>query len=167
MSQVVALAEIREVLKKSKRVTDKVLLEVATIAIKETLGDRLNTEITMESKFVDDLEADSLDLVELVMFLEEAFGIEIPDEYSMDIVTVGDAIKVIKECKKNKGKKRKIDKSKYLKKPNPAGPIGATPKQFRGDAAAKKTQELADEIEKFLQEDDSEGGDDTSSSQGS
>ena len=166
MSQVVALAEIREVLKKSKRVTDKVLLEVATIAIKETLGDRLNEEITMESKFVD-LEADSLDLVELVMFLEEAFGIEIPDEYSMDIVTFGDAIKVIKECKKNKGKKRKIDKSKYLKKPNPAGPIGTTPKQFRGDASAKKTQELADEIEKFLQEDDSEGGDDTSSSQGS
>lgn len=162
MSQVVALAEIREVLKNSKRVTDKVLLQVATIAIKETLGDRLTSEITMDSKFVDDLEADSLDLVELVMFLEEAFGIEIPDEYSMEIVTVGDAIKVIKECKKNKGKKRKIDKSKYLKKPNPEGPIGQTPKQFRGDATAKKTQEIADEIEKFLSEPDpNEGGDDT------
>ena len=70
-----------------------------------------------ETKSVDDLDADSLDLVELVMFLEECFSIEIADEYSMDIVTVGDAIEVIKKCKKEKGKPRKIDKSKYTRRP--------------------------------------------------
>ena len=57
------------------------------------------------------------------MFLEECFGIEIPDEYSMDIVTVGDAIETIKKCKKEAGKPRKkVDKAALLKKkPNPKG----------------------------------------------
>ena len=52
-------------------------------------------EITLESNFVDDLGADSLDLVEMVMALEEAFDIEIPDEAAEGIATVGDAVNFI------------------------------------------------------------------------
>ncbi len=51
--------------------------------------------ITRESSFVEDLGADSLDVVELVMALEEEFEIEIPDEQAEKIVTVGDAVKFI------------------------------------------------------------------------
>jgi len=54
-------------------------------------------EVTSEASFVDDLGADSLDTVELVMALEEEFGIEIPDEDAEKIQTVGDAIKYIDE----------------------------------------------------------------------
>jgi acyl carrier protein len=53
------------------------------------------SEVTMESSFVDDLGADSLDTVELVMALEEEFGIEIPDEDAEKMITVGDAVKYI------------------------------------------------------------------------
>ncbi|MBI4971350.1 MAG: acyl carrier protein [Candidatus Omnitrophica bacterium] len=59
-------------------------------------------EVTPEASFVDDLGADSLDTVELVMALEEEFGIEIPDEDAEKIQTVGDAIKYIEEKAKNK-----------------------------------------------------------------
>jgi len=52
-------------------------------------------EVTAEASFVDDLGADSLDTVELVMALEEEFGIEIPDEDAEKIQTVGDAIRYI------------------------------------------------------------------------
>ncbi len=55
------------------------------------------SEVTPEASFVDDLGADSLDTVELVMALEEEFGIEIPDEDAEKISTVGDAITYIKE----------------------------------------------------------------------
>ena len=55
------------------------------------------SEVTKESSFVDDLGADSLDTVELVMALEEAFGMEIPDEQAEKIKTVGDTITYIKE----------------------------------------------------------------------
>ena len=55
------------------------------------------SEVVPEAKFVDDLGADSLDLVELVMALEDEYGIEIPDEDAEKIVTVGDAIKYIQE----------------------------------------------------------------------
>ena len=58
--------------------------------------------ITDESSFVDDLGADSLDTVELVMALEEEFGIEIPDEDAEKITTVGDAVKYIEEKAANK-----------------------------------------------------------------
>jgi len=51
--------------------------------------------ITRESSFVEDLGADSLDVVELVMALEEEFEIEIPDDQAEKIVTVGDAVKFI------------------------------------------------------------------------
>ncbi|MFA6431995.1 MAG: acyl carrier protein [Candidatus Margulisiibacteriota bacterium] len=55
------------------------------------------TEIKKESSFVDDLGADSLDTVELVMALEEAFSIEIPDEDAEKIKTIGDTINYVKE----------------------------------------------------------------------
>jgi len=54
-------------------------------------------EVIPEASFVDDLGADSLDTVELVMALEEEFGIEIPDEDAEKIQTVGDAIRYIEE----------------------------------------------------------------------
>ena len=54
-------------------------------------------EVTPQASFIDDLGADSLDTVELVMALEEEFGIEIPDEEAEKLVTVGDAVKYIEE----------------------------------------------------------------------
>ena len=54
-------------------------------------------EVTPDASFVDDLGADSLDTVELVMALEEHFDIQIPDEDAEKIVTVGDAIQYIKD----------------------------------------------------------------------
>jgi acyl carrier protein len=55
------------------------------------------SEVIPEAKFIDDLGADSLDIVELVMALEDEYGIEIPDEDAEKIETVGDAIKYIEE----------------------------------------------------------------------
>lgn len=55
------------------------------------------TAVTMESSFIDDLGADSLDLVELIMALEEEFDIEIPDADAEKVVTVGDVVDYIKE----------------------------------------------------------------------
>lgn len=54
-------------------------------------------KVQPEAKFVDDLGADSLDTVELVMAFEEEFGIEIPDDAAEKIETVGDAIRYIEE----------------------------------------------------------------------
>lgn len=62
--------------------------------IAEQLGVKAE-EIKPESSFVEDLGADSLDTVELVMALEEEFGIEIPDEDAEKMTTVGEAIKYI------------------------------------------------------------------------
>ncbi len=56
-------------------------------------------EVKSDSNFQNDLGADSLDTVELVMALEEAFDIEIPDEAAESITTVGDAVKFIEEKK--------------------------------------------------------------------
>lgn len=70
--------------------------------LKNIIVDQLgvNEEIVKEdATFVDDLEADSLDIVELVMNIEEEFEMEIPDEDSEKIVTVGDVVKYIKEHK--------------------------------------------------------------------
>jgi acyl carrier protein len=53
-------------------------------------------EVAMESSFIDDLGADSLDIVELIMALEEEFDIEIPDSEAEKIATVGDAVDYIK-----------------------------------------------------------------------
>ena len=60
--------------------------------IAEHLGIEDMGKITEEAKFIDDLGADSLDTVELVMAFEEAFDLEIPDEKAETILTVGDAI---------------------------------------------------------------------------
>ena len=54
-------------------------------------------KVKAEASFIDDLGADSLDLVELVMAFEEEFGIEIPDDVQEQIGTVGDAVRFIKE----------------------------------------------------------------------
>ncbi|MDJ0849165.1 MAG: acyl carrier protein [Myxococcota bacterium] len=54
-------------------------------------------EIAPEASFIDDLGADSLDIVELVMAMEEAFDIEIPDEDAEKIQTIGDALSYVKE----------------------------------------------------------------------
>lgn len=56
-------------------------------------------EVTPEASFLQDLGADSLDTVELVMALENEFGIEIPDEAAQKITTVGEAVKYIKKAK--------------------------------------------------------------------
>jgi len=56
-------------------------------------------DLKVESRFIEDLKADSLDLVELVMEFEEAFGITIPDEDYEKIKSVGDAVKYIQEKK--------------------------------------------------------------------
>ena len=68
--------------------------------VKKIVADHLGIDeakVTEESSFIDDLGADSLDTVELVMALEEAFDIEIPDEAAEGIATVGDAVKYIEE----------------------------------------------------------------------
>lgn len=71
--------------------------------VKKVVVEQLNVnpdEVKESSRFVEDLGADSLDVVELVMALEEKFEIEIPDEEAEKIVTVGDAIKYIENIKK-------------------------------------------------------------------
>jgi len=54
-------------------------------------------KVTEKASFIDDLGADSLDTVELVMAFEEEFGVEIPDDAAETIMTVGDAIKFIEQ----------------------------------------------------------------------
>jgi len=66
--------------------------------VKKVVVDQLGvseSEVTKEASYVDDLGADSLDTVELVMALEEGFGMEIPDEEAEKIKTVGDTINYI------------------------------------------------------------------------
>jgi len=64
--------------------------------IAEQLGAKVE-EVTDSASFVDDLGADSLDTVELVMALEEEFGIEIPDEDAEKITSVGEAVRYVEE----------------------------------------------------------------------
>jgi acyl carrier protein len=64
--------------------------------IVEQLG-ATEEEIVPEASFIDDLGADSLDLVELVMAMEEAFDIEIPDDDAEKIQTIGDAVTYLKD----------------------------------------------------------------------
>ncbi len=56
-----------------------------------------DTAVTMEASFIDDLGADSLDIVELIMALEEEFDIEIPDADAEKVVTVSDVVEYIKD----------------------------------------------------------------------
>ncbi len=69
--------------------------------LQEIIAEVLNieaNEITMESTFVDDLGADSLDIFQIIMGIEEAFDVEIPNEAAEKIVTVGDAVEEIKKA---------------------------------------------------------------------
>lgn len=67
--------------------------------VKDIITEQLGLEsekVTMDSLFIDDLGADSLDIVELIMALEEEFDMEIPDEEAEKISTVGDVVSYIK-----------------------------------------------------------------------
>ena len=164
-------SEIRAMLKASKRISKQTMLKIAKMAIKETLMDRAKDEdgneieVTWDSKLGDDLMLDSLDMVELVMFLEECFGVEIPDEMAGEIVTVGDAIEVIKKAKANKGKKpsKKALKAKYLKTtsaptkvPHPDSPFMKNPP---GKGLGSQNAITEEEIDKALEEQEKEDGD--------
>ena len=69
--------------------------------VKKIVVEHLGVEadkVTEEASFIDDLGADSLDIVELVMAFEEEFGVEIPDDAADSILTVGDAVKFIEKA---------------------------------------------------------------------
>ena len=75
-------------------------MTIDTQKIKSIIAEQLGVkaeEVTDNAKFVEDLGADSLDTVELVMALEEEFGVEIPDEDAEKMTTVGAAMKYIEE----------------------------------------------------------------------
>ncbi len=75
------------------------MAETVEAKVKEIIINELGVEaekVTAEASFVDDLGADSLDTVELVMAFEEEFGIDIPDEDAEQMRTVGDAVKYLK-----------------------------------------------------------------------
>lgn len=71
--------------------------------IKEIIAEQLGIDnadtITLETSLIEDLEADSLDAVEVIMALEDEFGIEIPDEEAENFKTIGDISKFIEENK--------------------------------------------------------------------
>ena len=75
--------------------TEEVFEKVKAVIV-EQLG-VAETSVEMEASFIDDLGADSLDIVELVMALEEEFDMEIPDSDAEKVVTVGDVVEYIKE----------------------------------------------------------------------
>ena len=153
-------AQIKDILKSSPKITKDVMLQVAQLAIIETMGSELpeGTEIKWDSKLGDDLMLDSLAMVELVMFLEECFGIEIPDEAAGEIVTVGDACAVIKKCKAEKGKKKTVNAAKYKSKqtqvPHPDSPFMSKPAgQYIGkDFSSKETQEAMERLHDDIRE---------------
>jgi acyl carrier protein len=81
---------------------DKSIEEKVKDIIVEQLG--VNPEqVTPEASFIEDLGADSLDIVELVMAFEEEFGVEVPDEDAEKLQTVGDVIRYIEERAKQSG----------------------------------------------------------------
>ncbi len=68
--------------------------------VKEIIIEQLGVnaeQVTLEAKFIEDLGADSLDIVELVMAFEEAFGVDVPDEDAEKLHSVGDVIRYIEE----------------------------------------------------------------------
>ena len=75
---------------------DKTIEQRVKEIIVEQLGVNAD-QVTPEAKFIEDLGADSLDIVELVMALEEEFGNEIPDEQAEKLLTVGDVVKYIED----------------------------------------------------------------------
>ncbi|MEE9238191.1 MAG: acyl carrier protein [Candidatus Dadabacteria bacterium] len=78
---------------------DQEILSKVKAMVASQLG-KSEDEITLESSFIEDLGADSLDLVELIMSMEDEFGLEISDEDAETIITVQDAINFITERKK-------------------------------------------------------------------
>ena len=76
--------------------TQEEIFEKIKGIIVEQLG-VTETSVTLEASFIDDLGADSLDIVELVMALEEEFDMEIPDTDAEKVVTVGDVVDYIKD----------------------------------------------------------------------
>ena len=71
--------------------------------VKDIICEQLGVEedeISPDAKFIEDLGADSLDTVELVMALEEEFGIEVPDEQAEKLQSVGDVIKYVEDAQK-------------------------------------------------------------------
>ena len=78
--------------------SEKEIFQKLKTIVVDQLG--VNEEnVTMEATFVDDLAADSLDIVELIMNIEEEFDLEIPDNDTEKIVTIGDLVKYIEEHK--------------------------------------------------------------------
>ncbi|MBM3829730.1 MAG: acyl carrier protein [Verrucomicrobia bacterium] len=78
---------------------DKPIDQKVKDIVVEQLGVKAD-QVVPEAKFIEDLGADSLDTVELIMALEEEFGIEVPDEEAEKLVSVGDVIRYIEENKK-------------------------------------------------------------------
>ncbi len=76
-------------------------MEAILERVKEVIGEQLGVEdldiITLETTFIDDLGADSLDIVELIMALEEEFGMEIPEAEAEKISSVGDVVEYIEK----------------------------------------------------------------------
>jgi acyl carrier protein len=82
--------------------------------VKEIITEQLGVdgkEVTIDASFIDDLGADSLDTVELVMALEEEFDVEIPDEDAEKIISVGDAVNYIKGKTKGESEKASVEAS--------------------------------------------------------
>lgn len=82
----------------SESTTDSTFERVRAIIVDQLSVDE--SDVTMSAHFRDELEADSLDLVELIMAFEEEFGGEISDEQAQQIQTVGDAVKFLSDSPK-------------------------------------------------------------------
>ena len=78
---------------------DNVIFEKVQEVVAEQLGIAKDT-ITIESSIIEDLGADSLDVIEMLMTLEDEYGITIPDEEISTVKTIGQVCNVIQECKK-------------------------------------------------------------------
>jgi acyl carrier protein len=88
--------ETRQTTELEKPMAEKSIEQRVKDIIVEQLGVNAD-QVTPEAKFIEDLGADSLDTVELVMALEEEFGIEVPDEQAEKLQSVGDVIKYIED----------------------------------------------------------------------
>ncbi len=80
-------------------------MEEIFAGVKEAVAENLGIDeklITMDSAFIDDLGADSLDIAELIIALEDKFGISISDEDALKIVRVKDAVEYVNNAKNNK-----------------------------------------------------------------
>jgi acyl carrier protein len=86
-------------IEQGKIMADKPIDQRVKDIIVEQLGVKAE-QVTPEAKFIEDLGADSLDTVELIMALEEEFGVEVPDEQAEKLLTVGDVTKYIEDNQK-------------------------------------------------------------------